>query len=1094
MIHISFVCAFAFALWIRHCCGSYVINCTDEDAIHGCNQNIVNTTLSNTSLHVICTYPQCKSFNIYCPVSTNSHFTCEIDCLYPSSCSHLNIYGNHHSNVMLNCEAANSCNNINIFANTSPNCDISCNKNGNFSKKGSCNSLTIHGESITNNLNLNCLGTYSCYDLSLYANSTHNMSIQATGDYAINGNVYAMNAHHTFISCSSKQPKHGSCVSTLFYLPQSNESTHLECVGYGCYYLSFHRANGWINAFHTIDSYDCDVDDLCGSHQNCMSYWDISCGSDYSTQSQYHLFQSCPTDTTATCPCNAAFTDLYRHSFITTHSDKCDALDTVSCGYHLDCSIKCDSHHSCQHMILNGTTSRSMTITCESDYYACSGVQIYCPADECTISCIHPDICSGLVVYGQADSIINIYCTWIACWTLQVHASYAKEVNIECTDCYQMIAYANYTEILRFTGGGSNANIFAPYANSIEVTGNGDHMPIIHARYAHNISIHCLTSRITVYAENATFLNFTSEKSQWSSVVSGSVLYLPKNGRSQINCIGYGCAWLSLTGFSNSNTNVSLFNNNQCIMPSSCIDYWSIYCGGGDKARDHTTGNSCSSNHCGCYELNKRIQASFDQNNALNYSSFGDIACAIDSACTIHCLATNNCTGTELNGYKASSLTVYCDSKWSCKNARIYCPQRQNCAIYCAAEQSCYRAVIYVDTQSNLDLIVTGNNGFDSGSVYGYAANMFHGIFKGYKSSYHVHLKLLNARNITIECAAHLSCNRLDVEAESATSITVIGHNSNSTMSKTTIHADNARYITILCYGNNTIGYSGWTAGYNGCYGAEFYLPSSNGNRTKIACYGSGCYDMKFNIDGGFYALAQANLILNACDLCELGTFGYDCVKQWAVDCGQWWEPNKLNSAGSCHDVENGYSRSSSDCQCYTPYRNMLINAFVNDGRDLQCLEINTLSPTLAPTASPTAIPTSEPTWNPTFGPSISPSMYPSTDPTLFPSVSPTSYPSKAPTTTVVFTSEQPRVFIMSQLFSTLRIDVKQQASTVNKSLKLVLICAIIGGIVGIVIIVLFVYAVKMKKKPFCWYVRLKPSEEDNQTGVSLQPFVVKTA
>eukprot|EP01084_Bolivina_argentea_P136268 240001_1 len=1092
-------------LLIKQCNSNHIVNCSMNGII--CNQNSINMTFLNSPLEIICENNRCISLNVYCPESFNQ---CTINCLSYSSCSNVNIYGNYYSNIILNCDAANACNDINIFASNANSIAVNCNKYGNFSQKGSCISLKTLAQYVTDNINVNCIGTYSCHDLIVYANFTNNVSITGVGEYALNGNIYAMNAANMSISCTSETAKHGACMNANLYLPDSDSSTHLECIAYGCYYLSFYRHNGWLGAFSNINSYDCDIDYLCGTHQNCMYYWNISCDSQFSTRSQYHLFQNCPVTTNPTCPCNATFTDLYRNSFV-VNADKCMTLTAVPCGDNLDCSIGCEGYNDCKGFIMDGTKAKSMTVMCGN---GCSGAEIYCPSSgECHIHC---EGCSGLIVHGSLQSVIVLQCGYRSgCRKATIYATHSKEIRIDCTDCYQINVFANYTNVY-FIGNAMETNIYAMYAKLINVSTDGSQTNFdIYGTNANNIIINAVGAGPVIYAENATSLIYTLQKSDHDMSGSSTSIHLSQthngsHGVAQINCIGYGCESVYLYGFNFNYTNVSLYNNGQCLMTESCIDTWWVYCEDNYQSGvDQWSGNSCASNHCGCYELNAQVQHSFYKNNLLNYSSFGEVHCAINGKCVIDCVGSHNCSNKEINGYKSLSLTVNCDSKESCKSAIIYCPQsgeQQSCNIHCNGYRSCYWSNIFVDTGSNLNFSASGYEAFDDAIIYGEQSNSIHAIFSGMnenlKSQLYSRFKLSNANNVFIECKGNHACSQLIFEVSNAKNVTIIGHNYNRTLYHTVIHAEYTQYINIYCYGNNTVGYAGWTTGNNGCYGAQFYLPSSNENRTKIACYGSGCYDMTFNIDAGLYALYKANVIFNGCDLCELGVFGNDCMKKWSFNCGQWWAPNNLNSAGSCHDEENGYSKSSSDCHCYSPYKSLLQNVFVNDGRDIQCLEINTLSPTLSPTDSPTPIPT----LYPSIMPSINPTQYP-LNPSVYPSLSPVTH---SPTTlfpisslsseTPTMQNSESTVFIESK-YSTVIIsgtstDIPQtKTGKINVhedgSVNVILICAIIGAIVLVVFMVLIVYYIKMKRKHGnCFYIKLKDTEQDNETGgVSLQPF-----
>eukprot|EP01083_Nonionella_stella_P266803 902035_1 len=211
-----------------------VIDCTNTD----CNNHIIDASEASGSLTVHCQASNsglggCGGTIINCPNTSD----CSVQCSGAiDSCWATTIRATHAQTLEVTCE---SCFVLTIWATYAQDVTI-------YSQM--LQSGIIYANH-ANTLNVLCDGVESCTSLSLHAENTNSITLNASKARAFeHSKLYAQNAASVSINCASKYYRYSdysggnpyfshdsACFQGDWYLPDHGTQTILNCYAYGCY-------------------------------------------------------------------------------------------------------------------------------------------------------------------------------------------------------------------------------------------------------------------------------------------------------------------------------------------------------------------------------------------------------------------------------------------------------------------------------------------------------------------------------------------------------------------------------------------------------------------------------------------------------------------------------------------------------------------------------------------------------------------------------------------------------------------------------------------------------------------------------------------
>merc|ERR1712048_801325 len=183
-----------------------------------------------------------------------------------------------------------------------------------------------------------------------------------------------------------------------------------------------------------------------------------------------------------------------------------------------------------------------------------------------------------------------------------------------------------------------------------------------------------------------------------------------------------------------------------------------------------------------------------------------------------------------------------------------------------------------------------------------------------------------SSKQINIECAEDFACFSANLHVENADNVLVIGDNGEYGMEDMNIYATNARYFELICVGS---------AKEHGCTQSNIYLPAT-ASHASIQCYGYGCDNLYFYAAEGMDALAQSNLLMNACGVCADET---DCVSLWYIHCNVFDEIEESFDHFVAFDGDSCFNEVE-ECGC-SQNANLLSSAFVDDAGVNYCAQMD---------------------------------------------------------------------------------------------------------------------------------------------------------
>ena len=226
---------------IRYSCSATITQPTSTD---GDNQYFDTKSTTNNYQYdtIICSSPYC---HIICDVpggcfrttiDASSSQSLTIKCDKNSACESLSISGEPSTNFDLYCaDDIQACFSTDIIVPTTTNVNIICNYTSITSTNGVCSNLELNATQ-SSTVNIQCLGSYSCYSSSYMVTKANSVTLTADGNNATQSiEIYGQKISDDLtVSCEAS-----SCPLSKIYANFMDGTVNLDCMGHeACFGLA----------------------------------------------------------------------------------------------------------------------------------------------------------------------------------------------------------------------------------------------------------------------------------------------------------------------------------------------------------------------------------------------------------------------------------------------------------------------------------------------------------------------------------------------------------------------------------------------------------------------------------------------------------------------------------------------------------------------------------------------------------------------------------------------------------------------------------------------------------------------------------------